>query len=286
MLGDGGDRIAAPAHQRRQPLLLAAHHEGHRTLAERQVVERLVRLPGEPDRPHAELAQLAQRGRHPAHHGEGQVLDGPGGRLGDGRRQAGRAVARQHDAGDAGALGAAQERAQVPGVGDAGRHQQERRRAVPVRAGQVLEGDGLERSGQGEHALRRLGAGLGVEPGPGHGLDGDPQAGGQLLDAVQLRRGVLVLGEHDPAHGAAPDGEQLEHGAAALDLVPAELAQGLGAGAARTGATGRAAGPACAAVRRGAAGSSGSPGLHQHDGEAGDPLGPARARPGPRRGSP
>ncbi len=103
---------------------------------------------------------------------------------------------------------------------------------MPVGPGQVLEGDGLERPGQGEHALRRLGAGLGVEPGPRHRLDGDPQAPGQLLDPVQLRRGVLVLGQHDPAHGAAPDGQQLEHGAAALDLVAPELAQGLGAWAA------------------------------------------------------
>ena len=47
---------------------------------------------------------------------------------------------------------------------------------------------------------------------------------GQLLDPVELRRGVLILGQHDPAHRAAPDREQLEHGAASLDLITPELA--------------------------------------------------------------
>ena len=70
----------------------------------------------------------------------------------------------------------------------------------------------------------RLGAGLGVEPGPGDRLDRDPEPCRQLLDPVQLRRGVLVLGQHDPAHGPPPDREQLEHGPAPLDLVAAELA--------------------------------------------------------------
>ena len=85
VLGDGRHRITAPAHQRRQSLLLAAHHQGHGSFAQRQVVERLLDLPGQPDRPHAELAQLAQRGRHAARDGEEQVFDRPGGGLGDGR---------------------------------------------------------------------------------------------------------------------------------------------------------------------------------------------------------
>ena len=54
VLGDGGDRVAALADQRRQPLLLAPHHQGHRALAEGQVVERLRGLSGQPDRPHTE----------------------------------------------------------------------------------------------------------------------------------------------------------------------------------------------------------------------------------------
>ena len=110
----------------------------------------------------------------------------------------------QHHAGDAGTLGAAQQRAQVARVGDAGRDEQERRRAAATRPAQVLEGDRLERAGQRDDPLGRLGAGLGVEAGPRHRLDRDPQAGGQLLDPVELRRGVLVLGQQDPAHRAPP----------------------------------------------------------------------------------
>ena len=59
-------------------------------------------------------------GRYPADHGEGEVLDRPGGGLGDGRGQPGGAVAGEDDASDAGALGTPEERAKVAGVGDAG----------------------------------------------------------------------------------------------------------------------------------------------------------------------
>ena len=52
---------------------------------------------------------------------------------------------------------------------------------------QILERHRLEGAGQGQNALGRLGAGLGVEPGARHRLDRDPHAPGQLLDAVQLR---------------------------------------------------------------------------------------------------
>ena len=85
-------------------------------------------------------------------------------------------MARQDDTGDAGALGAAQQRAQVPGVGDAGRHEEEGSRAVAIGPGQVLEGNRLERAGQGQDTLGCVRAGLGVQPGPGHRLDGDPEA--------------------------------------------------------------------------------------------------------------
>ena len=112
---------------------------------------------------------------------------------------------------------------------------------------------------------------------------GTLHSAGQLLDPVQLWGGVLVLGEHDPPHGPAPHRQQLD-GAPALDLVPAQLAQGLGAGSAtRTRFTSPV---RCTRGRRGTSGSSGSPGLHQHDGQAGDPLGAAGARPGPRPTSP
>ena len=50
------------------------------------------------------------------------------------------------------------------------------------------------------------------------------QPGGQFFYAVQLRGGVLVLGQQNLAHRPAPDRQQLEHGPPALHLVPAELA--------------------------------------------------------------
>ena len=145
----------------------------------------------------------------------------------------------QHHAGDPGALGAAQQGAQVARIGDAGGHQHEGLHAAAGRA-EIFEGHRFDRRGQGHDALGRLGAGLGIEPGAGHGLDRDPQAGGQLLDAIELGRGVLVLGQHDAPDGPAPDAEQLEHGAAPLDLVSPERAQVLGPGPpARLGAAPR-----------------------------------------------
>ena len=122
--------------------------------------------------------------------------------VGDNR---GRTVAGQHDPRNTGTLRAAQQRAQVARVGDAGRHDKEGRRTGPARTAEILERDGFERAGQRHDALGRLGAGLCVETGAGHRLDRHPQAGRQLLDAIELWRGVLVLGEQDPAHRPSPD---------------------------------------------------------------------------------
>ena len=94
---------------------------------------------------------------------------------------------------------------------------------MPVGRHQVFERHRLERAGQCQHALGRLGPGLGVEARPRHGLDRDTHAPGQLLNAIELRRGVLVLGQHDALHGPAADREQLEHGPPPLDLVATEL---------------------------------------------------------------
>ena len=92
-------------------------------------------------------------------------------------------------------------------------------------ARQVLERHRLERGGLGHHALGAS-VRLGVKPGPGHQLDPDVAPGGQGLDVVELGRGVLSLGDEEPAHGPAPGGQQLEDGPAPLDLVPAQLAPG------------------------------------------------------------
>ena len=64
--------------------------------------------------------------------------------------------------------------------------------AVAVGREQVVELDRLERPGQGEHALVRLGGGRSIEPGPAHDLDGDPRRAAQRLDAVELLGGVQL----------------------------------------------------------------------------------------------
>src|SRR6185312_6274143 len=93
--------------------------------------------------------------------------------------------------------------AEVAGVGDAGGDQEERRGAVLGGADEVDEGDRIERAGQRDDALGRVGTGLCVETGPGHGLDGDAALGGELLYVVELGGGVLVLGHEDAADAAA-----------------------------------------------------------------------------------
>ena len=72
------------------------------------------------------LRELLEGGREAADDGEREVLDGPGRRLRDGGGDVHRPVAGQHDPGDAGALGGAQKRAEVAGVGDAVDDHQER----------------------------------------------------------------------------------------------------------------------------------------------------------------
>ena len=72
------DGIAPLAYQRRQPLLLAAHHHRDRAVAQWKLIERLRGLTRQPDRPHTDLAQVFQRGGHPAYDSEGEVLDGAG----------------------------------------------------------------------------------------------------------------------------------------------------------------------------------------------------------------
>ena len=116
-------------------------------------------------------------------------------------------MAGQHHAGHPGALGTAQQRPQVARIGDPGSHQQEGVATDRRTCGgaEVLEGHRLDRAGQGDDALRGLGAGLGIEAGVRHGLDGNPHPGGQLLDLVQQRRGVLVLGHEHLAHGTPAD---------------------------------------------------------------------------------
>ena len=85
-------------------------------------------------------------------------------------------MAREDDTGYAGTLGAPQERPQVPRVGQSSSHQQKRLRAFGGGPAEVLELHRLNRIGVRQHTLIRFGAGLGIEPGSGHRLDGDAEA--------------------------------------------------------------------------------------------------------------
>ena len=162
-------------------------------------------------------------------------------------------MARQHHAGDAGALGAAQQGAQVAGIGDPGRHKEERLYALTARGTQFLQRHRLDRPGQRQHALRRFGPRLRIQTMPRHRLDRDTEPGRQLFYAVQLRRGILVLGQEDLAYRAAPHRKQLQHGPPALHLIASQLA---GLALIRTMRTR----PAAVSPTRTAPGASGAPG--------------------------
>ena len=124
--------------RRDSPLPSAPEHEGDRPVGGGQVPQAGGRVAVEADDPHAPARELLQGGGQAADDGEPQVLDGPGRRLGDRGRDVHGPVAGQHDPGGAGALGRAQQRAEVAGIGDAvDRH--EERRPRPAAAGQVLE---------------------------------------------------------------------------------------------------------------------------------------------------
>ena len=151
------------------------------------------------------------------------MLDRPGGHLGDRGREVGGAVPGQDDAGHAGALGAAQQRAEVPRIGDAGDDEQERRHTAGAGRTEVVERHRLDRLGPGEHALRRVRAGFGVEPAAGDRLHPHPPADGERLDPVELLRRVLAVGQPQLADRSATGREQLEDSLPALDLVAAEL---------------------------------------------------------------
>ena len=223
MLGDGDHRVTAAPHQRRQALLLATDHQGDRSLAERQVVEGLGDSPASPTdhTPSSAIGESAA-GMPPTTAKErcsiapDAVLATVGESRADRWRGSTTPLTPAHSA-----LRRSAPRLRGSVIPAATR----RKGVTPRRLGgaEVLERHRLDRAGERQDALGRLGPGLGVEPMPGHRLDGHPQPGRQLLNAIQLRRRILVLRQQDLADRAAPDGEQLQHGPPALDLVAAEL---------------------------------------------------------------
>ena len=128
-----------------------------RARSQRDVVGRAVEA-RRPTRPASR--RRARAVGQPADHGDRQVLDGAGRRLGDRRGDVDGPVPGQDDAGHAGALGRAQEGAEVARVGDAVERHEERRPCRRRAASQVVEVGLGQRCGEGEHALGRVGAGL------------------------------------------------------------------------------------------------------------------------------
>ena len=78
--------------------------------------------------------QRAERGRQPGHDGDRHVLDGPRRGLGDGRRDVHGTMAWHHHAVDPGAVAAADDGAQVAGIGDPVDGDEERRPAASLAA--------------------------------------------------------------------------------------------------------------------------------------------------------
>ena len=158
-------------------------------------------------------------------------------------------VAGEHHAGDPGTVGGAQDGAEVPRVGHAV-DQYEERRALPARAGQVVEVGLGQRCRLGQHSLGCLAASFGVQAPPAHALNGHPQVGGESEDlrgaaTVVPLAATLGLGGHPQlAHLPPARQQQLPYGLAAFDLLAAEALRRRGPppGSVRGGATGRAPG--------------------------------------------
>ena len=175
-----------------------------------------------------EVVQLPQRVRDTGYDGDVEVLDGTRRHLGHGRRHVHGAMARQHHAGDARALGTAQQRAHVVGIGDTVEDEEERDMSRS-RPAQRLELDLLEGPGVGQDALGGIGARRAFEFGPGNEHQPDPSTRGEAFDVVDLRRRVEVFGDPDLAHRSTTRGQELAHGLAALDLLATQSVAAAGA---------------------------------------------------------
>ncbi len=174
----------------------------------------------------------------PLDQGHGQVLDGAGGGLGHRRGHVRSPVTGQDHPRDPGALGRAQQRAEVAGVGQPVERQQERSGTAGGGPGQAVHLDRLQLGGVGQHALGGVGAGLGVQLAAADLADGDAVLGGQLDDLVDDRRRIQVVGQPHLPDLATPGEQQLAHRLPALDLVAAQRPSRRSAGSRRTRASG------------------------------------------------
>ncbi len=170
-----------------RPRSSAPDHERHPLAGvELEVEERQRRVGVETDGEGPQLLETPQRARDAGRHGDGEVLDGTGRDLGHCGRDVGGTVPGKHHTGDAGALGGAQERPHVVGIGDAIEDEEERWHAPPG-ATQVVELDLFERTGVRQHALRCVGTRRRHQPGTGNGDEPHAPTRGQALDVVDLR---------------------------------------------------------------------------------------------------
>ena len=132
------------------------------------------------------------------------------------------AMARQHDARDSRALGRAEQRAEVAGIGHPVDHEQERMQTMADAGEQVVELHFGQGRRLGQHALGRLGSGGGGELGAAHVAHRHTDALGQLRDVVEHHRVVLIAGHPHLADLAGAGQQQLTHRLAPLDLVATE----------------------------------------------------------------
>ncbi len=146
----------------------------------------------EAEHPDVGLLHLLQRADEVGDAGDADVLGGSGGGLGDGGGDGGGAAFGQDDAVDAGAVGGAEQRAEVVGVFDAVEGEEE---AVcsPVffRGEQVFDGEEGALADHGEGALVGVGAGEAGELVAG--FEGDADAGGAAEFGQALQAFVSAL---------------------------------------------------------------------------------------------
>src|ERR1035437_5806423 len=134
----------------------------------------------------------------------------------------GGAVPGQDDPGHPGALGAAQECAQVVRVGDPVEHQQKRLAPTTGRFAQLVERRLRHRAGQGHHPLGRLGPCHQIDAPAGNVGDLDSTFGRQALDLIEDGGLIHAFGHQQRAHRTPVGAQQLTNGLASFHLFAPE----------------------------------------------------------------
>ena len=165
--------------------------------------------------------QLLQRAWQPGNQRYRYVLDGPSGRLRDGRRNMNRPVPWKQDAAHARAIAVTDDRPEIARVSDTVDRNEERRNA-PIATNQSAEIDLWQFVGVGENTLGSLTPRLVIELGPPDVEQRHPARRRDLCD-VRNTRVALEFGTDPYLLNLAPFAhQQLTHGLASLHLAPAE----------------------------------------------------------------